>query len=804
MNRSLCLHGHFYQPPRENPWLEEVELQDSARPYHDWNERISAECYQRNAASRILDADRRIVDIVNNYARISFNFGPTLLSWMERHQPDLHGALVEADRESRSRFGGHGSALAQVYNHLIMPLANSRDKRTQVLWGLRDFEHRFGRKPEGMWLAETAVDLETLDILAENGVRFTLLAPRQAHRIRPHDGDEWEDVGESVDPKTPYLCRLPSGRSISLFFYDGPISQDIAFSGLLNDGEAFARRLVESFDPGRQEPQLVHIATDGETYGHHHRHGEMALSYCLHHIESEGGAELTVYGQYLEHHPPRAEVEIHERSSWSCVHGVERWRSDCGCHSGTRPEWNQAWRGPLRDALDGLREALSPLYERELGALFEDPWSARDDYVAVILDRSEASVRSFLEQWSRRELSAEEKVKALKLLELQRHAMLMYTSCGWFFDEISGIETVQVLQYADRAIQLAGAVTDEDLESPFVESLRAAPSNVLTNGAEVFEKYVKPAALDLHRVGAHYAVSSLFEEYTETVHLFAYTARSEVYDRRETGRQRLALGKAVIRSDITWEETEIDFAVLHLGDHNINGGIREYPGPEQFREMHQEVMEAFLRSDLPEVIRLQDKHFGSNTYSLWHLFRDEQRAVLDRIRYTTLDDVETSLRKIYQDNYALMNFLQNLHIPLPRAFRFTAEYTVGEELKGLFRQGEPDLERAEQLLQEVQKWPLRIDQETVGFVAASWVRERLEEWEQDPGDLAKLQRVERALDLFLSASVDLDLWQVQNLYFRMGRKLHGAMLEEKDREYARGWLDAFGSLGDLLGVRVGP
>ena len=807
MNRCVCIHAHFYQPPRENPWLEEVELQDSAHPYHDWNERIAAECYGPNTASRILDGEGRIIDIVSNYSRISFNFGPTLLSWMERHRPDLHEAIVEADRESRRRFSGHGSALAQVYNHMIMPLANSRDKRTQVLWGVRDFEHRFGRRPEGMWLAETAVDLETLDILAAAGVRFTILAPRQARQTRRLRGGEWRDVsGGRIDPRRAYLCRLPSGRTISLFFYDGPISQDVAFSGVLNDGGAFAGRLTGAFT-NRDRPQLVHIATDGETYGHHHRKGDMALAYCLHHIETQGHARITVYGEYLERMPPTREVEIFEGSSWSCVHGVDRWRADCGCNSGMNPGWHQGWRGPLRAALDWLRDALGHCWEDEAARLFREPWQARDAYVDVMLDRGEESVRAFLARHARRELTAEEKVRALKLLELQRHAMLMYTSCGWFFDEVSGIETVQVMQYAARALQLSRQTCAVDLEPDFLGRLREAPSNLpdIGNAAGVYERFVRPAALDLLRVGSHYAIATLFEEWPEVVQVFAYSARSEVYSREEAGRQRLAVGRAFVRSDVTQEESHVSFGVLHLGDHNVIGGVREFLGEEAFHTMSAEVKEPFRKSDIPAVIRGIDQHFGGHTYSLWHLFRDEQRKVLDQIRYSTLEEVEASLRQIYQNNYPIMNFLQSLQIPVPKALRVAAEYTVGADLASLFRNDVMDVHRLQALVEEVGQWSLEIDWRLLGFRASRWVSARVQEWAgEDPADLARLEAVDGVLAILRSVPMELDLWRAQNAYFAVGRKLKKDMEEAASRGdgFAPTWLESFDRLGERLQVRV--
>ncbi|HSK45519.1 MAG TPA: DUF3536 domain-containing protein, partial [Candidatus Binatia bacterium] len=513
MERCICIHAHFYQPPRENPWLEAVERQDSAYPYHDWNERITAECYAPNGASRILDEAGYIRQIVNNYSRISSNFGPTLLSWLEDNAPETYESILESDKTSQERFSGHGSALAQAYNHVILPLANTRDKTTQVIWGIRDFEDRFGRTPEGMWLAEAAVDVETLEALAEQGIQFTILAPHQAGRVRKIGGRSWKDVsGARIDPTRAYLAKLPSGRRINLFFYDGPISRAVAFEQLLNSGEEFANRLKSGFSDRRDWPQLMHIATDGETYGHHHRHGDMALAYALNRIEADPSLRLTNYGEFLAMYPPTHEVQIIENTSWSCAHGVERWRSDCGCNSG-RAGWNQQWRGPLRSALDYLRDCVTELFESKAGAMLHDPWAARNDYIDVVLDRSPDSLWLFFEKHSSQQLKPAETVEALKLLEMQRHAMLMYTSCGWFFDELSGIETMQVLQYAGRVIQLARETGNVDAEPEFLRRLALAKSNLpeLGDGAAIYNRWVAPAFVDLRKVGAHFAISSMFD-----------------------------------------------------------------------------------------------------------------------------------------------------------------------------------------------------------------------------------------------------------------------------------------------------
>ncbi|MFQ5861686.1 MAG: DUF3536 domain-containing protein [Candidatus Brocadiales bacterium] len=805
MHRFICIHGHFYQPPRENLWLEEIELQDSAYPYHDWNERITAECYAPNTASRILDSDGRIIDIVNNYSKISFNFGPTLLSWLEVHNLDVYQAILDADKLSMERFSGHGSAIAQVYNHMIMPLANKRDKYTQTIWGINDFQNRFGRFPEGMWLPETAVDLETLEVLAELGMKFTILAPRQAKSIRKLDETEWLDVsGGKIDPAMPYLCSLPSGRTISLFFYDRSISHDAAFGEVLNNGEVFAKRLLEGFTDHKDWPQLVHIATDGETYGHHRHRGDMALAYCLHLIETQNLARLTNYGEYLAKYPPTHAVEIFENSSWSCIHGVERWRDNCGCNSGMHQGWTQAWRRPLREAMDWLRDRLIPFFEQEATRYLSSPWDARNGYVNVILDRSTDSVEGFFKKHAIKDLAKEEKMRVLKLLEMQRSAMLMYTSCGWFFDEIAGIESVQVMHYAAAAMQYLEELQSVSLEPEYLKILEKAPSNVFENGAKCYEMLEKPSRVDLLRVGAHYAISSVFEEYPKSINLFCYTVRSEQHEKIGAGRLNLAIGKANLLSNKTWDERTISFAVLHLGDHNIKGGVRDFSGEENFSLMQVAIKGAFEKGDTPEVIRLLDKHFGPNTYSVWHLFRDEQRKILNQTLYSTYEGIEASYRQIFENNYTLMNFFQHLQIPLPRPISVATEYIVNRDLRRVFEENDLDTGKLESLINEAKRWSIEVDTTTIGFIACSRVNSLMEKLSRRPEDIALIEKVDNVLQLLTSLSIDLDLWKAQNIYFAIGKKFTSTMKERAKRGwyFPNQWLEAFYKLGRHLHVKV--
>jgi alpha-amylase/alpha-mannosidase (GH57 family) len=806
MKRYICIHGHFYQPPRENPWLETVELQDSAYPYHDWNERITAECYAPNSVSRILDGDNQIVRLVNNYSKISFNFGPTLLNWLEAKAPEVYEAILEADRESQKNFSGHGSALAQVYNHMIMPLANGRDRRTQVLWAISDFERRFKRAPEGMWLPETAVDIESLEILSELGIRFTILAPHQARRVRTIGARAWRDVsGGRIDPTQAYEQRLPSGRKIALFFYDGPISRAVAFEGLLSRGENLANRLVGVFSEERNWPQLVHIATDGESYGHHHRFGDMALAYALNYIESNGLAQLTNYGEYLERHPPTHQVEIIEKTSWSCFHGIDRWWSNCGCNSGGHSGWNQEWRTPLRNALDGLRDSLASPFERQGREFLDDPWAARDDYVTLIHDRSTDNTERFFGRHALRRLTDEETITALKLLELQRHAMLMYTSCGWFFDEISGIETVQVMQFAGRAVQLAQELFGDSLEAQFTERLAAAKSNLpeYGDGRQVYEKCVRPAMVGWEQVGAHYAISSLFESYPDQTKIYCYLAERQDYQLLEAGSAKLAVGRVKLTSEITRESAALSFGVLHMGDHNVNGGVRELRGEDPGQEVTREALEPFLRADFAEVIRFMDRQFGESNYSLRSLFRDEQRKFLGQILTSTVGEAETLYRQIYEHRAPMIRFITTLRMPLPKAFYAAAELVLNSYLRHALEQEEIDAERVNTLLETAKLEGVAIDADTLEFAYRHNVQRMAERLLANP-TVDLLGQLDKAAALLDVLPFRVDLWKIQNACYRLLENVYASMVGEAERgdATAQSWVSSFRSLATKLSIKV--
>lgn len=810
MTRYLCIHGHFYQPPRENPWLETIELQDSAYPYHDWNERITAECYAPNANARTLDGEGQITRISNNYSRISFNFGPTLLSWAQAKAPELYRDILNADRESMEHFGGHGSAVAQAYGHTILPLSNRRDKETQIRWGKRDFQQRFGRDPEGMWLPETAVDLESLDLMAQHGIQFTILAPSQAARFRPigGSGGDWQDVtGARIDPSRVYRCALPSGRSIDLFFYDGPVSRAVAFERLLDSGERFAHRLASSFAGHREGGQLAHIATDGETYGHHHRFGEMALSYALQHIEDAGIAKLTNYGQFRALFPAQNEVQILENTAWSCAHGVGRWSTDCGCNAGGGyGQWRQTWRAPLRAALDWLRDAVAEPYERALGRLLTDPWEARNAYIDVVLDRSPDVRARFLNTFAKRPLQPAEEVQCWRLLELQRHAMLMYTSCGWFFDEISGLETVQVLEYAGRVVQLATDALGLNGEPEFLRRLAEAPSNVpeLGHGARVYETMVKPAIVTLEKVGAHYAIASLFRRYQEENRVYSYTVAREEHRVQVAGGMRLAAGRARFTSEITQEQQVLTFAVLHFGDHNLIGGVRPYRGEEALADLIASLNSAFDQADMPASIRLLDRAFNEQTYNLQSLFRDERHYILDEILDFTLNEAETAYRQIYNRQAPLLRFLAESNTPLPPVLQSTAQYALNARLRRKFAADPLEPEKIRTALEEADSLRVALDATTLEFTLRRSIERLTGLVESSPLDVARLVELQQALDLLPEVPFPVTLWIPQNVCYRLLQDHLPAQLQRAGQgdADARAWVDALDRMAQSLMVRL--
>ncbi len=771
-DRAVCIHGHFYQPPRENPWREAVPAQDSADPFHDWNERIADECYAPCARARLLDGQGRVRRVMNVYARMSFNVGPTLLSWMEEADPSTYHAILDADRESQRRFSGHGSAIAQVYGHAVLPLATRRDKETQVRWGIRDFEHRFGRRPEALWLPETAVDVETLEVLASARMRYVILAPHQIRRIRQFDG-AWRAVDAgSVDTTKPYLVRLPSGASIAVFVYDGAIAAGVSFGDLLENGDRLLGRLVAA----PSGAGLTHIATDGETYGHHHRFGEMALAYVLEKLEARDGVRLTNYGEWLDAHPPADEVEIAPNTSWSCAHGVERWRSDCGCTTYSRAGWNQAWRTPLRRAVDELGKRLDEAYASRAGRLLRDPWAARDAYIDVILDPSKAD--RFLTTHAVASLDAEARSETLRLLEMQRHCLLASTSCGWYFADLAGIEAVQVLSYAARAIGLAEQLGERDVEEAFLRRIAEGRSNQpeFGDGRAIYEHFVRPEAVDAERAVREAVAATLFEREPPAsrgidVEFLEQTERRTANGHLVSGRARVAMRR-------TGEAADVVYVGVCGGTRVPHVGVARWPHPapdgaaRQFDERGADAAAEAIRQAFPGPVRLEE---FLSVRSLADLEGDAAARALE----------------VVEDGGASLALLRDVRIARSGALRGLALFALHRRLVACASSAD-GLEDLDSLLRNARAASLPVSGAVLAHQLGRTVAQELSrrDVEQMPssrlGRLAEITRRARAL------APDVNLWRAQDAYVQFARAFQG------DRPTR----DAVDDLGEALGIRL--
>lgn len=716
MAASLIIHGHFYQPPRENPWIDQVEREPGAEPFHDWNERIFFECYRPNSYARILDDQGRVERIVNNYVHLSFNFGPTLLSWLERHHTITYGRILAADRESAKRRRGHGNALAQAYNHAILPLCNARDRRTQVKWGLYDFRHRFGRDAAGLWLAETAANHECLEVLIEAGVRFTVLSPYQALRVRPFGG-AWRDAsGGRLDSTRPYryFHRNGSGRYLDIFFYDGPRSKSIAFEGALATSRGFLDNLIG----GAPSSGVVTVATDGETYGHHFKFGDRCLAHALEYEAQQLGVQVTNFGAYLEEHPPTEEVELWLGedglgSSWSCAHGVGRWYRDCGCSTGSREGWNQKWRRPLREALDYLRDRGAELFEGRGAEYFHDPWAARDDYIQLLLE-PEAELRGFLERHQRRPLSGDALTNALTLLELQQHAMLMYTSCGWFFADLAGIEPRQVLKYAGRVIDCFEELGEKSPLPAFFDRLGEARSNADGSGVDIYRRTVDSARVSPRRVAAHLALTSLVDNPDETGELAGWTWNWRELGRRSSGRMTLATGRVELTSTSTRRVHRSAFAALHLGGVDFYCVARDWPDDVELHARIGRIHEAFPTSSLPALLRLVAQELGPEEFGLEHLLPGGKEHVSELVLGGLVRRFAEQYASMYEDHQRTLDMLQSAGFTLPKELTAAAEFTLGrlfeEEIKEQRESQDPAAyRRAVEIAERVAEQGYRID-----------------------------------------------------------------------------------------------
>jgi len=790
VEKYFCIHGHFYQPPRENPWLEEIEIQSTASPYHDWNERIATECYAPNSASRIIDGKNQILKIINNYEKMSFNFGPTLLSWLKNHDGQTYNRIIKADQVSQQTRSGHGNAIAQVYNHIIMPLASKKDQKTEVIWAIKDFEHHFHRKPEGMWLAETAVNLETLQTLSEQGIKFTILAPHQAQRIRKIGAQEWMDVSQgNIDPTLAYECFLNDGHSITIFFYDGPISVSIAFDRALVSGDYFVQRIIKGFNNTRVWPQLLNLATDGESYGHHFKFGEMALTYALDYIEKNHIAKLTNYGEYLEKHPPKFQVEIFENTSWSCAHGIQRWCADCGCHSGKYPGWNQRWRRPLREGLDRLKAILDEIFEKQGIQYFDNPWKARDAYIEIILDRSHHTIDRFLADHCQRALESFEKVQVLKLLEMQRCGLLMFTSCGWFFDDISGIEPIQILKYAAKAIQLAREMGASHADKALLDKLAEAHSNnpKMGTGADIFRNSILPCQINFKKILAHYAISSLYEDYAHTQKIYSYQIIKNDFKKKKSSAGHLALGEVTVQNQLTLETNEAAFVVFH----SANLDLRFYiitppPDGEKYQWIEENLLTNLTNFDIKAINKTIAEYFGKKFLSLRDLILEERIKIASLISKHIIKNFTQTYGNLYHEYNQMMNDLRKVEVPIPKGFLLATEYSLYDELVNELKNlsslnGNGRWDWFLNIIQQAKQWEVKLSTPEVELLIRRQLEKRTLMLSQDPfkSDLSTMHLL---FELAKKIKLNLNLWQMQNYFQHLLQNYPGVLHQETFKE----------------------
>jgi hypothetical protein len=603
-SKKYCvIHGHFYQPPRESPWLGEIERQESAGSYHNWNERIFDECYRPNSFSRILDSEGKIVGVSNNYSYMSFNFGPTLFSWLDDKHPEVVARIVDADRRSCEMYNGHGSAVAQVYNHIIMPHASKKDKITQIRWSKSFFKKHFNRDPEGMWLAETAINMETVECLIDEDIKFVILSPNQAESFRDSSKSKWKYCSDQgLDPKVPYRCYLDNAdhtatkKYIDVFFFDEPLSRAISFEGLLDNADILTDRINSCFSHNPTENELVTIATDGETFGHHKKNGDMCLAYFFRQRAKESNIEVVNFAYYLSVNPPVREVKLKnshgEGTAWSCAHGTGRWIRDCGCETGGQKGWNQSWRGPFREAVDYLQSEIDLLYDSKMSKYFKDPAEIRNLFEPFI--DSQDGIEQFLQKQAKKKILADEIGSIISLLEAQKFILYAYTSCAWFFSDISGIETIQNIRYALRAWQLTWPNEESNpVLRHFSAILSEAHSNILgVSGKTILVNDAKPALAHLERAAFTAALDHYIYDDKKDLNLGAYKIELNRFGKEEVDGKKWQLFDIEVEHINSRENKKLLLAIFSNRGRNIEGVVfptsvkkQLQKSPEDFNEL---------------------------------------------------------------------------------------------------------------------------------------------------------------------------------------------------------------------------
>lgn len=797
-NHHVCVHGHFYQPPRENPWLGVIEPQESALPFHDWNERIASECYTALTCSPVCGPDHLTRDLFNCYAHLSFNFGPTLGEWMERHIPAVFSRVRVADELARQSYSGHGGAIAQAYNHMILPLADARDRHTQIVWGLREFECRYNRRPDSLWLAETAIDMNTVRALIDHGIKYVILSPLQASYVRRFGEKEWTGVPDgTIESRHPYRLfevdgagRTHFDRFLDIFFYDKTLSTKVSFEHLLTDAQKLEWFLRQRLDDDATLPQLVLIATDGEIYGHHEKHGNRALAYFFHKLLDRKNILLTNLSLYLAENPPCWEVRLWDGvdgkgSSWSCSHGVGRWERDCGCSGGPH-DWNQKWRTPLRQAFDGLRDAVREVFRREVGALVNDAFEARNDYISVILNPSAANRAAFLRRHAQKQdLSAQEAGTLWRLLEMDRNAMLMYTSCGWFFSELSGIEPVQNMRYALRAAELAAPFAPTDLVEQLRTRLARAESNVKEQGTgrDIFDRHVLTTRYGAVEVATVHILCRLLALPEPA---YALSCQIEAETGKNTGEVALLWGRALCRDARTLQEQTLYFVAARGEGARIAAAF--FPTSAEARAV------ADLRTE--EVFAVLERE----GVALERLPYADRLRIFHQLKRGALSAADAELHGVYRKFELELTELTRHRLPLPQSLRMIGEQALRSRLQTALTQLAQELLVSEDILvqlrgifAEAARCGLTVDRSEGARILARTLAEKLEDLMADLNERGAREMLQM---LRLAREFGLEPDNPDLLQDRFWRILH---LTPRPTPKTRSIVDTMRELGAELG-----
>jgi alpha-amylase/alpha-mannosidase (GH57 family) len=773
------IHGHFYQPPREDPWTWQIDRQPSAFPAHDWNERVNKECYAANAASRVLDSAGRIEDIINNYEYISFNIGPTLINWLKQKDVYTYRRIQEADLKSRQRNGGHGNAIAQVYNHIIMPLASDKDIITEIEWGLKSFRKDFGREAEGMWLSETAINSRVAKFLISYGIKFIILSPTQAKEVK--SGSEWKDVsGGSIDPSKPYILEESNG-TLSVFFYYGDIASKLSFQHLLRNVDSFRGELL-AHNHTQKDIHLIHVATDGETYGHHEPFGDMCLSRLLYENQFRNEFIFTNYAHFLEIFPVKDFVRLKDGNegygtAWSCSHGVDRWRKDCGDSTGAPEGWNQKWREGLRNAFDFLRDRLSEAAEKEVSGLISDIWEARNNYYDVVnaasLEERTMALDRFFEKYMKKNSTASEKSFVVRMMEALSNELLMYTSCGWFFSEISGIETVQDLKYAAWIFHLVGDVLPQDTKKKFLEALSHAKSNIpeFQNGKWIFENKVEKAIFTEGNTASEYLLSRLLSTENISIHktekYFYYWISILEYNAQQKEEYWIHKFKIRMSNNLLMQEGDYICYV-------IRSGIRFHSFVKKVvDESLIHYLDKMVEKDNPKMILQDFNDWFNKSYSLYDLSADSREFVLRNIFEKAMGNLhkKAGSKLVDVDEYLdAISIYKDLGVVLPEKDVVAIQELLNNYIiNELERIPEVSIESYDftkliKTIQTVKKADLHIDYADILPLIRNYVLDRMHQAVMEL-DTQELKNLEKLIDFTNVAGIDFEKYEIQNILY---------------------------------------